>query len=86
MGKQASTRLLVSQLSTTAAQRIALYARVSTSAGHQDPEMQLRELREYIFWLNCLRIGARNITAIAWEALYDNRPYVSRSMRAQAGR
>jgi len=28
-------------------QRIALYARVSTSNGQQDPEMQLRELREY---------------------------------------
>jgi DNA invertase Pin-like site-specific DNA recombinase len=28
-------------------QRIALYARVSTSNSHQDPEMQLRELREY---------------------------------------
>ena len=28
-------------------QRVALYARVSTSNGHQDPEMQLRELREY---------------------------------------
>jgi DNA invertase Pin-like site-specific DNA recombinase len=27
--------------------RIALYARVSTSNGLQDPEMQLRELREY---------------------------------------
>jgi len=27
--------------------RIALYARVSTSNGHQDPEMQLQELREY---------------------------------------
>jgi len=27
--------------------RVALYARVSTSSGHQDPEMQLRELREY---------------------------------------
>ena len=26
---------------------IALYARVSTAAGHQDPKMQLRELREY---------------------------------------
>ncbi len=26
---------------------MALYARVSTSNGHQDPEMQLRELREY---------------------------------------
>jgi DNA invertase Pin-like site-specific DNA recombinase len=28
-------------------QRVALYARVSTSNGSQDPEMQLRELREY---------------------------------------
>jgi DNA invertase Pin-like site-specific DNA recombinase len=28
--------------------RVALYARVSTSNGHQDPEMQLRELREFI--------------------------------------
>ncbi len=27
--------------------RVALYARVSTSNGHQDPEMQLAELREY---------------------------------------
>src|SRR6266542_1342578 len=27
--------------------RMALYARVSTSNGHQDPEMQLAELREY---------------------------------------
>jgi DNA invertase Pin-like site-specific DNA recombinase len=27
--------------------RVALYARVSTSTGQQDPEMQLRELREY---------------------------------------
>src|SRR5437660_4535841 len=29
------------------ATRVALYARVSTSNGQQDPEMQLRELREY---------------------------------------
>ena len=27
--------------------RIAIYARVSTANGHQDPEMQLRELREF---------------------------------------
>jgi DNA invertase Pin-like site-specific DNA recombinase len=27
--------------------RVAIYARVSTSNGSQDPEMQLRELREY---------------------------------------
>ena len=46
-GKQPNTRPLVSQLPPSPPQRIALYARVSTSAGHQDPEMQLRELREY---------------------------------------
>jgi DNA invertase Pin-like site-specific DNA recombinase len=28
-------------------QRCAIYARVSTNNGHQDPEMQLAELREY---------------------------------------
>jgi DNA invertase Pin-like site-specific DNA recombinase len=28
--------------------RVALYARVSTSNGHQDPQMQLRELREFV--------------------------------------
>src|SRR5712692_1443463 len=32
---------------TNPTKRIALYARVSTSNGQQDPEMQLRELREY---------------------------------------
>jgi DNA invertase Pin-like site-specific DNA recombinase len=31
----------------TVHKRIALYARVSTTGGQQDPEMQLRELREY---------------------------------------
>jgi DNA invertase Pin-like site-specific DNA recombinase len=44
---QRNTRLSSSQLSAGASPRIALYARVSTSNGHQDPEMQLRELREY---------------------------------------
>jgi DNA invertase Pin-like site-specific DNA recombinase len=33
--------------SSPAQGRVALYARVSTSNGQQDPEMQLRELREY---------------------------------------
>ena len=28
--------------------RVALYARVSTLNGQQDPEMQLSELREYV--------------------------------------
>lgn len=37
-----------------AVQRIALYARVSTNNGSQDPEMQLRELREF-----CSRRGRK---------------------------
>ena len=28
--------------------RVALYAMVSTANDHQDPEMQLRELREFV--------------------------------------
>jgi len=45
---QRNTRPSVAQLSPGSSPRIALYARVSTSGGHQDPEMQLRELREYV--------------------------------------
>jgi DNA invertase Pin-like site-specific DNA recombinase len=37
--------------------RVALYARVSTSNGQQDPEMQLRELREYAARRNWEVIG-----------------------------
>lgn len=44
---QRSTRPPVAQLLPESFSRIALYARVSTSGGHQDPEMQVRELREY---------------------------------------
>jgi DNA invertase Pin-like site-specific DNA recombinase len=33
---------------TTSAKRVALYARVSTHNGHQDPELQLRELRAFV--------------------------------------
>ena len=43
--QQRSTTL--TQESTRPIARVALYARVSTSNGHQDPEMQLAELREY---------------------------------------
>jgi DNA invertase Pin-like site-specific DNA recombinase len=45
---QRNTRPPVAQLSPGSSPRIAVYARVSTSGGHQDPEMQLRELREYV--------------------------------------
>ena len=37
--------------------RVALYARVSTSNGQQDPEMQLRELREYANHRDLVIIG-----------------------------
>jgi DNA invertase Pin-like site-specific DNA recombinase len=48
MAKQHRTTAYPSvQESSLAITRVALYARVSTSNGHQDPEMQLRELREY---------------------------------------
>ena len=33
---------------TSRPNRVALYARVSTSNGQQDPDMQLRELREFV--------------------------------------
>jgi len=36
-----------SMTNTTSSVRVALYARVSTADKGQDPEMQLRELREY---------------------------------------
>ena len=46
--KQSSTPSSPTQFpQSNRVQRVALYARVSTSNGHQDPEMQLRELREY---------------------------------------
>ena len=45
--RQRNTRPSVAQLSPASSPRIALYARVSTANGQQDPEMQLRELREY---------------------------------------
>ncbi len=37
--------------------RVALYARVSTSNGQQDPEMQLRELREYAKHRDLIIVG-----------------------------
>ena len=45
MAKSQSTSPIFSQ--DRPIHRVALYARVSTLNGHQDPEMQLSELREY---------------------------------------
>src|SRR5216683_1368209 len=62
--------------------RIALYARVSTSNGQQDPEMQLRELREYA--------EHRGLTIVGdyidrMTGSKDSRPSLNRLM-ADAGR
>jgi DNA invertase Pin-like site-specific DNA recombinase len=46
MAKSKNTTHVFSQDRPT--QRVALYARVSTLHGQQDPEMQLSELREYV--------------------------------------
>jgi DNA invertase Pin-like site-specific DNA recombinase len=75
---QRTTRPSASQLSPEAFQRIALYARVSTSGGHQDPEMQLAELREYA--------GRRGweimetYTDIGFSGSKDSRPALNRLM------
>jgi DNA invertase Pin-like site-specific DNA recombinase len=49
-GKKVSITALVAQASDASGQgsRVALYSRVSTNTGQQSPEMQLRELREYV--------------------------------------
>jgi DNA invertase Pin-like site-specific DNA recombinase len=44
-------------IALSGAKRVALYARVSTSSGQQDPEMQLRELREYAQHRELIIIG-----------------------------
>jgi DNA invertase Pin-like site-specific DNA recombinase len=61
--------------------RIALYARVSTSNGQQDPEMQLRELREYAE-LRGLTIVGEYIDRMTGSK--DSRPSLNRLM-ADAG-
>ena len=63
--------------------RVALYGRVSTSNGHQDPEMQLRELREYSSsrgWTIVEEFTDRGVSGSK-----DSRPALNRLM-ADAGR
>jgi len=58
--------------------RCALYARVSTSNGQQDPEMQLRELREY-----CERRGWKIASEYVDHGISgskDSRPALNRLM------
>src|SRR5438045_506402 len=63
--------------------RVAIYCRVSTSNGHQDPEMQARELREY-----CERRGFQIAEEYAdtVSGSKDSRPALNRLMADAARR
>jgi DNA invertase Pin-like site-specific DNA recombinase len=61
--------------------RVALYARVSTSNGQQDPEMQLRELREYAKHRELIIVGEY---VDKMTGSKDSRPALNRLM-ADAG-
>ena len=63
--------------------RCALYARVSTSNGQQDPEMQLRELREYAARRELVVI-AEYVDHISGSK--DSRPELNRLMADAHGR
>ena len=65
-------------------QRVALYARVSTANGHQDPEMQLRELREFVErrgWQIAGEYVDRGVSGSK-----DRRPALDQMMAAAQGR
>ena len=53
--------------------RVGLYARVSTQNGQQDPEIQLRELREYC--AQHLRNSRSCISGSCWPFWVDTRAY-----------
>jgi DNA invertase Pin-like site-specific DNA recombinase len=64
--------------------RAGLYARVSTSNGHQDPEMQLRELREH-----CAQRGWKIVEEYVDNGVSgskDSRPALNRLMSAASKR
>lgn len=58
--------------------RINFYARVSTSSGYQDPEMQLRELREYAERRGWQIIETYTDTGVSGSK--DSRPALNRLM------
>src|SRR6266403_2253482 len=65
-------------------ERVALYARVSTANGHQDPEMQLRELREFVErrgWQITGEYVDRDVSGSK-----DRRPALDQMMAAAQGR
>ena len=64
--------------------RVALYARVSTANGHQDPEMQLRELREFVERRSWQIIGEYVDRGVSGSK--DRRPALDQMMAAAQGR
>jgi DNA invertase Pin-like site-specific DNA recombinase len=68
---------------STVKPRIALYARVSTSTGQQDPEMQLRELREYAKHRDFVIVGEY---VDRMTGSKDSRPSLNRMMADAAQR
>lgn len=68
---------------TPAKQRVALYARVSTTTGQQDPEMQLRELREYAKHRGLIIVGEY---VDRMTGSKDSRPSLNRMMADAAQR
>src|SRR2546423_12073140 len=68
----------LSQATRRSPARIALYARVSTAAGHQDPEMQLRELREYAARRGWQVVGVYTDAGVS--GARDSRPALNRLM------
>src|SRR3984893_445790 len=65
-------------------QRVALYARVSTANGHQDPEMQLRELREFVKRRSWQITGEYVDRGVSGSK--DRRPALDQMMAAAQGR
>jgi DNA invertase Pin-like site-specific DNA recombinase len=64
--------------------RVALYARVSTANGHQDPEMQLRELREFVERRGWQITGEYVDRGVSGSK--DRRPALDQMMAAAQGR
>jgi resolvase-like protein len=64
--------------------RVAIYARVSTANGHQDPEMQLRELREFVERRGWQITGEYVDRGVSGSK--DRRPALDQMMTAAQGR
>jgi len=62
--------------------RVAIYARVSTAGNGQSPEMQLRELREYVE--RCGWTGAGDHVDVRISGAKDSRPELNRLVAGAA--